>query len=182
MLSAPTGDLIDWIRVKLHEEFIMRDLGELWTFLELQIERNRTDRTLHLSQSTYIERILAGQGMQGCTPTATPGDPPVRLQKSSQDFKATAEQTKKYQMAVVCLMYAILGSRPDIAYAVSRVSQYSTNLNQSHWTAVRRIFRHLAGTRCHGLDYGRYRSGAGFTDADWGTGDDRKSMGVILLS
>ena len=37
-------------------------------------------------------------------------------------------------------MYAMLGSRPEIAYAVSKVSQYCTNPDSTHWTAVKRIF------------------------------------------
>ena len=74
-------------------------------------------------------------------------------------------------------MYAMLGSRPDIAYAVSRVSQYSINPDPTHWTAVKRIFRYLAGTPNRGLCYGLFGSGRGFTDADWGSGEDRKSIG-----
>ena len=177
VLAAPTADQIDWIRIKLHEEFSMTDLGELKTFLGLEIERNRTRRTLHLSQSRYIERMLANCGMQTCNPASTPADPHIRLEKPSSDFEATAQEMTSYQSAVGSLMYAMLGSRPDIAYAVSRVSQYSTNPNRSHWTAVKRIFRYLAGTLERGLCYGTQGSGAGFTDADWGAGEDRKSMG-----
>ena len=71
----------------------------------------------------------------------------------------------------------MLGTRPDIAYAVSKVSQYSTNPNQSHWSAVKRIFRYLAGTLHRGLCFGLLGPGIGFTDADWGSGDDRRSIG-----
>jgi len=177
VLAAPTGEQIDWIRIKLHEEFSMTDLGELRTFLGLEIERNRTHRTLLLSQSRYIHKILGNSGMQACNPVSTPADPHIQLEKSSTEFEATSEEKKMYQSAVGSLMYAMLGSRPDIAYAVSRVSQYSTNPNQSHWTAVKRIFRYLAGTPDRGLCYGMKGSGAGFTDADWGAGADRKSMG-----
>ena len=74
-------------------------------------------------------------------------------------------------------MYAMLGSRPDISYAVSKVSQYSTNPNATHWAAVKRIFRYLAGTSTRGLLYQGQGTGKGYTDADWGSGDDRKSIG-----
>jgi len=73
-------------------------------------------------------------------------------------------------------MYAILGSRPDIAYAVSKVSQYSTNPDPTHWTAVKRVFRYLAGTPHQGLCYGMQGKGIGYTDADWGSGEDRRSI------
>jgi len=72
-------------------------------------------------------------------------------------------------------MYAMVGSRPDIAFPVSAVSQHSTNPGPSQWTAVRRIFPYLAGTQTWGLNYqvGNY---GGYTDADWGGGEDRRSI------
>ena len=63
-------------------------------------------------------------------------------------------------------MYAMLGTCPDLAYAVSRVSQYSTNNNPTHWTAVKRIFRYLAGMTYRVLYFGNHGEGARFTDAD----------------
>ena len=70
----------------------------------------------------------------------------------------------------------MLGSRPDISYAVSKVSQYSVNPDSSHWTAVKRILRYLAGAPNCGLCYGLFGSRAGFTDAYWANGEDRKSI------
>ena len=173
---------INWIRLKLHQEFEMTDLGELRTFLGLEIERNRRRRTLHLCQTKYIQTILDIQKMRACNPTSTPADPHVRLERSSSDFEATAGEKRKYQSAVGCLMYAMLGTRPDIAYAVSKVSQYSTNPNSTHWTAVKRIFRYLAGTPERGLYYGFRGVGGGYTDADWGGGEDRKSIGEYAFT
>ena len=69
-------------------------------------------------------------------------------------------------------MYDMLGSRPEIAYAVFKVSQYCTNPDATHWTAVKRIFRYLAGTPNRGLCYGYHGTGAGFTEADWASSDD----------
>ncbi len=43
-------------------------------------------------------------------------------------------------------MYAILGTRPDLAFAVSVVSRYSSRPNDSHWQAVKRFFRYIKGT------------------------------------
>jgi len=74
-------------------------------------------------------------------------------------------------------MYAMLGSPPDISYAVAKDSQFGVNPNSTHWTAVKRIFRYLAGTTNRGLYYGLEGIGIGFTHADWGSGNDRKSIG-----
>ena len=74
-------------------------------------------------------------------------------------------------------MYAMLGSRPEIAYAVSKVSQFCTNPDATRWTAVKRIFRYLAGSPNRGLCYGSHGTGTGFPDADWASSHDRRSIG-----
>jgi len=89
VLAAPGSDRIDWIRARLQKEFDMTDLGDLKSFLRLQIFRNRQKRTLHLSQRRYIQKILESHGMSNCNPAATPADPHIRLEKSSEDFEAT---------------------------------------------------------------------------------------------
>ena len=177
VLAAKTKATINWIQLKLHEEFEMTNLGPLCTFLGLEIQRNRTNQTLFLPQVKYINKILENMGMQDCNPTATPTDPHIRLKKSSFTFQATQADRLQYQSAVGSLMYAMLGTGPDISYAVANVSQFSTNPNPTDWTAVKRIFRYLAGTANRGLYYGLEGIGMGFTDADWGSGDDQKSIG-----
>ena len=122
VLAAPTKELVNWIHLKLCAEFGMTDLGELRNFLSLEIKRNRSCRTLLLSQERYVQRILADHGMLDCIPSSTPADPHIRLEKSKVDFQATEAECRKYQSAVGSLMYAMLGTRPDLAYAVSKVS------------------------------------------------------------
>jgi len=90
---------------------------------------------------------------------------------------------QRYQVAVWYLKYVMIRTRLDIAFALSAVSQYSHNAGPSHSTAVIRIFPYLSGTRTHGIMYagGEYR---GYTDAHWGAGEDRKSIGgyVFLMN
>ena len=176
VIASPSAQDVSWVQDLLHDEFEMTDLGPLTSFLGIEIRRSRPGRTLHLSQSRYIATILERHGMSTCAPVSTPADPHIRLQKSLPEDQEDSINQQRYQSAVGSLMYAMIGTRPDIAYAVSAVSQYSTNPGAAHSTAVRRIFRYLAGTQTLGL-----RSGAGdcagYTDADWGTGEDRKSIG-----
>ena len=64
-------------------------------------------------------------------------------------------------------MYAPLGTRPDISYAVTTVSHFSSNPGQIHWDAIRRIYRYLPGTKELKLTYVGVESVlAGYTDAD----------------
>ena len=111
-------------------------------------------RTLHISQPTYINRILRNHGMQTCAAVSTPIEPGTRLEKSPDGYTATPEERHYYQSAVGSSMYAMLVTQPDIAYAVVLVSKFCTNPYSHHWAAVKRIFWYLARTREIGLTYG----------------------------
>ena len=70
----------------------------------------------------------------------------TQLQPAKEGYIAPASFRLKYQSAVGSLIYTILGTRPDIAYAVSVVSRYAFNPDEHHWRAVKRILRYLRGT------------------------------------
>ena len=76
-------------------------------------------------------------------------------------------------------MYAILGTQPDITYAVGAVSLYNSNPRRQHWNAVKRIFRYLKGTMDFTLEYkDSNNTFIRYSDADWGDNlNDRRSTG-----
>ena len=83
-----------------------------------------------------------------------------------------------YSSAVGSLMYAMICTRPDLAYAVSMVSRYMANPGKEHWKAVQWVFRYLSGTRYHCLCFGTSRDGVqGYVDSDYGGDmDGRRSL------
>lgn len=92
-----------------------------------------------------------------------------------------------YQQAIGAIMYAMLGTRPDIAYAVTALSQFSHNPGHVHWTGVKRLLRYLRGTIDYKLTYSgsptspanirSFPTISGFCDADWGSDlNDRRSI------
>ena len=90
-----------------------------------------------------------------------------------------------YKSAVGTLMHLMVGTRPDIAYAVNIACRFMSNPGRIHWKLVKRIFRYLKGTSDFGLVYGSLSDNelVCYCDADWG-GDkaDRKSTtGCIFL-
>lgn len=88
-----------------------------------------------------------------------------------------------YQSMVGSLMYVALATRPDIQFAVSNVAKYSTNPDQSHLTAVKRIFRYLKKTKDYILWYGESNTLMGFADADFARDlDDRHSTSGYVFT
>ena len=115
-------------------------------------------------------------------------------QSPQTQAEAEAVQYLPYQAAVGALMFAMLGTRPDIAFAVTCLSQFSSNFGAAHWTAVKRVLRYLRGTLDYGISYqgrpsipkadvnGVMVNLIGFCDADWGHNlDDRRSVTGYLF-
>ncbi|GJT12261.1 reverse transcriptase domain-containing protein [Tanacetum coccineum] len=74
----------------------------------------------------------------------------------------------EYSRAIGCLMYAMTSTRPDIAYAVGRLSRFTSNPSRQHWKAITRVFKYLRGTKDYGLSYVGYPSVLeGYSDASW---------------
>lgn len=65
-------------------------------------------------------------------------------------------------------MYLMSCTRPDIAYAVRKLSRFTSNQGAEHWKAIVRLLRYLRHTRDHGLHYTRYPAVVeGYSDANW---------------
>jgi hypothetical protein len=90
-----------------------------------------------------------------------------------------------YLRAIGSIMYAMLGTRPDIAYAVGVLSQYGSNPGPEHWAALKRVIRYLKGTAHFALQYGGAENGlelVGWTDSDWASDlDTRRSIAGFTL-
>jgi hypothetical protein len=83
-----------------------------------------------------------------------------------------------YQQAVGSLMYAMLCTRPDLAYPISVVSQHMANPSIEHWIAIKHIFQYLQGILQFKLHFrGLAPQGlVGYCDADWANNfEDRRS-------
>ena len=86
-------------------------------------------------------------------------------------------QRTPYREAVGSLMYAAVAKHPDIAFAVSALSQFLSNPGSVHWEAVKHIFCYLAGMKDLELTYGGERHGLeGYTDTDGGVKEHHCAM------
>jgi hypothetical protein len=88
-----------------------------------------------------------------------------------------------YQSKVGSLMYAMLCTRPDLAYAVSQISQFNNHPSEEHDAAANRVFKYLRGTSNLGITFdGKVGlEMRAYSDANWGGEVDRKSVGGYLF-
>ena len=103
---------------------------------------------------------------------------------SPKTFEEMEEMAKvPYASAIGSLMYAMLCTRPDIAYAVSVTSRFQSNPGLEHWVAVKAILKYLRRTKDLVLIYGGGDLQlTGFTDSDFQSDvDDRKSISEFVF-
>jgi hypothetical protein len=171
----------DSIYQALSKQFRMEYLGPPKTFLGLNIVRTAT--TISINQSGYIDRMLTRFKMSTCSPIHTPLNASLPLQKA-QDSDKGADQTN-YQELIGSLNHLAVYSRPDISFAVSKLSQFNSDPTTTHFRAAQHILRYLQATKDISITYGTSKdlTANRFADADWGSDrDDRKSVtGYVFM-
>ena len=111
----------------LKKKFELRTLP-VGRFLGLTIKRDRSTRTLSLSQPDFVDDLVTRFKMESCHPNVIPAKPGLHLSSAmAPKNKEEEEQMKEvpYQSAVGALLYLSTTTRPDIACAVSKVAVQS---------------------------------------------------------
>ncbi|GJR12720.1 zinc finger, CCHC-type containing protein [Tanacetum coccineum] len=153
---------VDKTKKFLSSKFSMKDMGEADVILGIKIKRE--NKGIVITQSHYIEKILKKFNREDCSPVSTPMDPVEKLKPNT----GKPVDQLEYSRAIGCLMYAMTSTRPDIAYAVGRLSRFTSNPSRQHWQAITRVFKYLKGTMNYGLSYMGYPSVLeGYSDASW---------------
>jgi hypothetical protein len=175
---------VDKMKDQLRSEFEMKDLGPLRYFVGILVQRDRERRTLRIDQSGYVDMILQRFDMENSTPVATPIATGTRLVNATDNDEII--DAKPYQSMVGSQMYAMLCTRPDIAFAVSQVSQFNASPTSTHEVIARRILRYLKGSMDLGIEYSGKEGLVMkvFVDADWGASENRRSIGgyIVILA
>ncbi|WJZ86739.1 hypothetical protein VitviT2T_006171 [Vitis vinifera] len=157
----------------LSREFEMKDLGPLKYFLGIEV--SRSSEGIFLSKKKYALDLLQETGMLGCQPVNTPIEEGLKL---CVEPNQVSTDKGRYQRLVGRLMY-LAHTRPDLAYALSVVSQYMHNPGEQHMNAIMRILRYLKNAPGKGILFAKnvdHQSIEVYTDADWvGAVDDRRS-------
>nr|GEZ83872.1 zinc finger, CCHC-type [Tanacetum cinerariifolium] len=147
---------------KFDEVVLPSDMGEADVILGIKIKREA--KGIVITQSYYIKKILKKFNREDCSPVSTPMD---SVEKLKPNTGKPVDQLE-YSRAIGCLMYDMTSTRPDIAYAVGRLSRFTSNLSRQHWKVITRVFKYLRGTEDYGLSYiGHPSVLEGYSDASW---------------
>jgi hypothetical protein len=100
-----------------------------------------------LAQSHYVKKVLSRFGYSDYEPVSTPYDASLILRKN----KRILRDQLRYSQIINSLMY--LATRPDISFAVSKLSRFVSNPGDDHWKALERVMRYLKGIMNYVIHY-----------------------------
>ncbi|KAJ5152438.1 hypothetical protein N7492_009718 [Penicillium capsulatum] len=105
--------------------------------------------------------------METCQPKTTPMNPKQILNHRPDEEPPDEEAKARYATAIGSLMYLMVGTRPDIAFALGMLSRFTSQPQSHHQVALQRLLRYVKATQSHRITY---HSGQliGYTDADFG--------------
>src|SRR5258708_11952924 len=137
----------------LKQRYEMTDLGELNWILGICVTRDHQKGTISLSQEKFAAKVLERFEKTGLHPISTP----VLANEHLTRLASPEVDPTMYQQAVSMLMYLIIATQPDLAYAVGTLGCHTANPSEEHLRALNRVFRYLQGTKNHEL---RFKRGA----------------------
>ncbi|CAI7891154.1 unnamed protein product, partial [Closterium sp. NIES-53] len=157
------------VRSKLQKRHTCTDLGELRSYLGLQITQDRARRTITLTQSHMVQQVLQRFSFTWSSAQATPLATGHSLPAPPSD--ESVELSGPYPELVGCLMYLMTCTRPDLAYPLGLLARYVApgRHRKVHMDAAKRVLRYLCSTSGMGLVLGGRGDVVltGHPDASW---------------
>ncbi|KAK4286227.1 hypothetical protein QN277_002813 [Acacia crassicarpa] len=177
LITGSNNQMIKATKRLLTSKFDMKDMGLADVILGIKI--HRTSGGLALSQTHYISKILEKFKRLNIAPVSTPIETSLRMLKNTGE----AIKQKEYAQVLGSLMYVMNCTRPDIAYAVSMLSRFTSNPNEFYWKAMIKVLGYLKKTQNFALHYEKYPAVLeGYCDANWITSsnDTRSTSGYVF--
>ena len=161
LISMTKSDYLrQWWKSELSKRFkVVTFEDKCEWILNMKIERGEYSNGqtwIQLSQELAITKIAQACGLTECRKTNTPIDCSVEIRKTTDEDKPPSENWS-YPSVLGGVLYVAGLTRPDIAYATSRLTRYLKRPNDVHCQALKRLVKYLWTTKHVGL---RYNSGS----------------------
>ncbi|CAI7841709.1 unnamed protein product [Closterium sp. NIES-54] len=169
VFATADTEALSLVNSELQKRHTCTDLGELRSYLGLQITRDRARRTITRTQSQMVHQVLQRFCFQFSSPQPTPLSTSHSLSAPPSD--ESVEPSGPCPELVGCLMYLMTCTRPDLAYPLSLLARYVApgRHRKVHWDAAKRVLRYLCSTSGMGLVLGGRGPVVltGHADASW---------------
>lgn len=178
MAGADIAELQD-LAQQIGSQVEIRIEYEVTKFLRIVIEYEwQRKQSIKIHNAPIIRSTLETFNMLNCKTAATPLEMGLALTKPKKDEIGSARNVPHREVVGV-LIHLSNTMRPDIAFAVSRLSRYMHEHSLQHWNSVKHLLRYLNGTIDAGISYNcnkKQTECIWYADVDFaGDKDDRKS-------
>lgn len=148
LILSKTEKELNSIKFYLCKHFKMKELSNKnIVFLGLEIVRLKNE--LYISQRSLVKKVLQKFNMLDCKTSNVPMQPKLRLRGVDTEMY----EKYPYRELLGCLMYIMLGSRPDLCFSITYFSQFQTNYSSEHWNYLKFVLRYLKLTKDFSLKY-----------------------------
>ena len=144
-----TSVLVASIASRLYDRFKaagQAPVPDTFQYLGMTVTRDRSKRSIAIDQIGYINRVLDRFEMTDCRKGSTPMEIGYKPHVIQPEIGEQPFDSRTYQKAIGSILYAALGTRPDITYATSVLGRYAAQPSTLHWEAVKHLLRYLPGT------------------------------------
>lgn len=176
VVSGSSEKIVYQVKQQIALNIEVVDKGPVDYFLGMEINVDKSKKQIQIHQKQFIQNLLENYNMANCRKVSTPLDPGQKFEKCLGCENCKKVNEKSYQSLIGSLLYLSMSTRPDISYAVNKLSQFNTSPHPEHLSAAKHILRYLQSTINLRLTYSKSNKILeGFSDADWAGNFDRKS-------
>ncbi|CAI6008691.1 unnamed protein product [Closterium sp. NIES-65] len=171
LAASSSAAMLKELKELLEAAFELREISPVQKYLGLEIVRDRSAGKLWLHQQGYADKLrrrFIDEEQTRRTPK-TPVSVDAYAELTFDDEEAQARQEEEYRQKVGSLQFAATTTRPDIAFACSKLGSGLTVRSDQHWREVDRCLAYLANTRDTALEFGDGTESlelVGYVDAD----------------
>ena len=162
-IASNNDEELSALKSTLAAAFMIKDLGTMRFFLGLEIVRSVSG--ISVCQRKYALDLLETAGLLACKPASVPMDPYAHL---SLEDGTPLPSARPYRELIGRLLYLTI-TRPDITFAVHKLSQFLQRPTDFHLQAAHRVLKYVKGNPGQGLFYSSNSELClnTFADADW---------------
>ena len=189
--------LRDRVINKLDTLFGLSDVGPVSYHLGMQVYYERGVKVC-ISQQAYWDKVLQRFGFDKANfkGVSTPLDTTKPISASDCPEQPIEEDRRLYASMFGSILYGAIGTRPDLAKAMSLLGRYMHNPGKPHIAALKRVLRYISRTKHYGLVYKaedwtvpgiecpyNLTDIVAWTDSDWGGDLDNRlsTSGSIIM-
>ena len=135
-------------KTQLSKRFRIKDLKDVFFYLEIKVIRNREFQIIWLSQSAFIKQLIKNCDFENCSSTSISMKQYTFKINIHNDvkYKIIEDEIQIFRIILELLQWLIIMIRSNIAYAINKLSTYIMNSILIHSLTLQRIVRYLTNT------------------------------------